>query len=74
MTDHLLNQTLKQEQARLAAYYSRGMVPDPEMQELASQVADDRLAFFAALDALVARYVRDGGDLDLLHAAEEQIG
>ena len=73
MTDHLLNQTLKQEQARLAAYYSGGMVPDPEMQELATQVADSRLAFPAALDVLVARYVQDGGDLDLLHAAEERV-
>jgi hypothetical protein len=41
---------------------------------LASQVADGRVAFSEAGDALVARYVGDGGDLDLLHAAGQRLG
>ena len=70
MTDHLLNQTLAQDQARLAAYYSRGMVPDRDMEEQARQVADGRATYAEGLDALVQTYLRDGGDPDLLEAAD----
>jgi hypothetical protein len=74
MTDHLLNQTLEQDQARLAAYYSRGMVPDRAMEALARQVADGRATYSEGLDALVQTYLRDGGDRDLLAAAEARLG
>ena len=74
MTDHLLNQTLAQDQARLAAYYSRGMVPDRAMEALARQVADGRATYSEGLDALVQTYIRDGGDLGLLEAAEARLG
>ena len=74
MTDHLLNQTLEQDQARLAAYYSRGMVPDRAMEELARQVADGRATYSEGLDALVQTSIRDGGDRDLLEAAEARLG
>src|ERR1700748_610336 len=74
MTDHLLNQTLAQDQARLAAYYSRGMVPGRDMEEQARQGADGRATHAEGLDALVQTYIRDGGDRDLLAAAEARLG
>lgn len=39
MTDHLMNQTLSPEQARLAAYYGRGMVQDNDMLNWSQMVA-----------------------------------
>ena len=74
MTDHLMNQTLSPEQARLAAYYGRGMVQDNEMLTWAQMVADGTASYGEALDVLLQKHVRDGGDLDQLQAAEERIG
>ena len=73
MTDHLLNQTLKPEQVGPANYYNLGMVEDPLMAELAQQVASGEITFSEGSDRLVARYVADGGDLDLLDAAQERL-
>ena len=74
MTDHLLNQTISPEQARLAAYYGRGQVRDEEMAEWARQVADGSLAFSEALDQAVVRHLRDGGDPDLVDDAADRLG
>ena len=74
MTDHLMNQTLSPEQARLAAYYGRGMVQDNEMLTWAQMVADGVASYSEALDVLLQKHIRDGGDLDQLEAAEERIG
>jgi hypothetical protein len=41
LTSHLLNNTVNQEQARLATYYGRGMVRDEGLMELARQVAEN---------------------------------
>jgi hypothetical protein len=73
MTNHLMNLTVGQDEARLAVYYQKGAVEDPVM-ELAHQVADGDLAFSDALDELMATYVRDGGNLDLVDQAEERLG
>jgi len=72
LTDHLLNSTVGQEQARLAAYYSRGAVKDLDLVGLAQQMADGELAFSEALDRAVQDYLRDG-DPDLLDAAQERL-
>jgi hypothetical protein len=40
MGDHLMNQTLSPEQAKLAAYYGRGLVQDNQMLAWAHGVAD----------------------------------
>ena len=55
LTDHLLNSTVGQEQARLAAYYSRGAVKDLDLVGLAQQMADGELAFSEALDRAATR-------------------
>jgi TrwC relaxase/AAA domain len=73
MTNHLMNLTIGQEEARLAIYYQKGAVDDP-MVELAHQVADGDLAFSEALDELMVTYVRTGGDLDLVDQAETRLG
>jgi hypothetical protein len=72
LTDHLLNNTVTQEQARLAAYYARGMVRD-EVYELAQQVADGTLSFSAAVDEAKSNYLRDGHDPDLADAAAQRV-
>jgi conjugative relaxase-like TrwC/TraI family protein len=73
MTDHLLNNTVSPEEAKLAAYYSRGMVQNLEMVDLAEQVACGEIAFSEGVSALIADYIRDGGDIDLLDAAEARL-
>jgi len=74
MTDHLLTNTVPQEEARLAAYYGRGMVRDTLIEGLAEQVAAGDLAYSEALSELMARYIREGGHVDLTNAAEERLG
>src|SRR5271154_5251987 len=74
MTDHLLNQTVAQEQARLAAYYGRGQVRDEHLTEAARLVADGSLPFYEALNDVVSRYLQAGGDIDRLQDAEERLG
>lgn len=74
MTDHLLTNTLGPEGAKLAAYYGRGMVQDQAMLSLAEGVAAGNIAYSDALSVLMERYVREGGDIGLLDAAEERIG
>jgi conjugative relaxase-like TrwC/TraI family protein len=74
MTDHLMNQTLSPDQAKLALYYGRGMVHDDNMLAWAQAVADGIVPYSEAVDALLQKHVRDGGDLDLLDATEERIG
>jgi hypothetical protein len=73
MTDHLLNNTLTPEHARLAAYYERGMVGDPALVEIAHDVAAGEIAFSEGVAELMRDYLRDGGDIDLLDAAEARI-
>jgi conjugative relaxase-like TrwC/TraI family protein len=74
MTDHLLAMTLAPEQVKLATYYGRGGVSqDSELAELARQVAEQKILFTEALDALMSSYICGGGDLDLLDAAQERI-
>ena len=72
LTNHLLNNTVNQEQARLAAYYGRGMVRDEGLIELARQVADGDLMFSEAVAQAVSAYIQAGGDVDLLAATEER--
>ncbi|MFL5252958.1 MAG: MobF family relaxase [Rhodopila sp.] len=74
MTDHLLTNTVPQEEARLAAYYRRGMMQDTLIEGLAEQVAAGDLAYSEALSELMARYIREGGHVDLTNAAEERLG
>jgi conjugative relaxase-like TrwC/TraI family protein len=74
MTDHLMNQTLGPEQARLAAYYGRGTVRDDDMLALAGQVASGETPYGEALEALMSKHARGGGDPDLLDAARERTG
>jgi hypothetical protein len=74
MTDHLMAQTLTPDQAKLAAYYGRGMVHDNQMLAWAQSIADGGVTYSEALGRLVQRYIRDGGDLDLIDDAEERIG
>jgi hypothetical protein len=68
MTQHLLNNTVSREEARLAAYYGRGMVRD-DLRDLAGQVADGSLTHADALGALVRDYLAQGGAPDLVDAA-----
>lgn len=74
MTNHLMTQTLTDEQCRLAAYYGRGMVHDSPMLSLAEGVAGGTIGYSDALSVLMERYIREGGDIDLIDAAEERIG
>jgi hypothetical protein len=73
LTNHLLNNTVNQEQARLAAYYGRGMVRDEGLIELARQVADGDLLFSEAVARAVSEYVQAGGDVGLLDATKERL-
>ena len=73
MTKHLLNNTVSQEEARLAAYYGRGMIQDP-LGELAGQVAGGTLTHSDALQAALQHYLAQGGDPGLLEAAEARLG
>ena len=73
MTQHLLNNTVSREEARLAAYYGRGMVRD-DLRDLAGQVADGSLTHADALGALVPDYLAQGGAPDLVDAAEARLG
>jgi TrwC relaxase len=73
MTRHLLNNTVSGEEARLAAYYGRGMVRD-DLRELAGQVADGSVAYADALGILVQDYLAQGGNRNLLVAAEARLG
>ena len=70
---NLLNNTVNQEQARLAAYYGRGMVRDEGLIVLARQVADGDLKFSEAVTQAVSEYIQAGGDVDLLDAAEDRL-
>jgi TrwC relaxase len=62
------------EDQRLAVYYGKGQVRDDGLNELASYLADGSLSYSEALDEAVSRYLNDGGDIDLLDAAEERLG
>lgn len=73
MTKHLMTQTLTPDQAELAIYYGRGGVRDEEMLELAHAVADGGMDYSEALDQLMVRYMRQGGDIDQIEAAEERL-
>lgn len=75
MTDHLLNQTLAPEDARLAAYYTRGLArhEDLVLAILAEQVAGGSLPSSEALDRLTAGWLRRGGSSDRLEAAKERM-
>ena len=73
MTRHLLNNTVSREEARLAAYYGRGMVRD-DLRDLAGQVADGRVTHADALGVLVQDYLAQGGAPDLLDAAAARLG
>ena len=74
MTDHLMNKTLVlgPEDERLALYYGRGQVRDP-LQELARAVADGDLLLSEAVDTAMSDYIRAGGALDSLDAAEDRL-
>lgn len=72
MTQHLMNMTMSQDMALAAQYYQRGMVVDP-LADLAKQVADKEISFSEALDAAMSDYIRKGGDVDQLEAAEERL-
>lgn len=74
MTRHLLTQTLPAEEARLAAYYERGMIQDNTMLSWANLVSEGRVYFSEAVDQLMRDYIKSGGDLDLIDAAQERIG
>src|SRR5271166_2846363 len=74
MTDHLMNQTLSPEQAKLAAYYGRGVVHDNEVLACAQAVADGGLGYSEALGRLMQKHIDAGGNLDQVDAAEERIG
>src|SRR6202012_1008235 len=58
----------------LAAYYGRGQVRDEPLMELAKDVAAGSLAFSDALDNAVCRYLQEGGNPDLVDAAEDRLG
>ena len=73
LTNHLLNNTVNQEQARLAAYYGRGMVRSDSLTELARQVADGDLKVSEAVAQAVSESIQAGGDPDLLDATEERL-
>ena len=73
LTDHLLTQTLQKAQVGPANYYNMGMVADPLMTELAWQVAEGEVRFSEAAAQLMERYIAEGGDLDLLDAAQERL-
>jgi hypothetical protein len=73
LTNHLLNNTVNQEQARLAAYYGRGIVRDEGLIALARQVADGDLMFSEAVARAVSAYIQAGGDVDLLDATEQRL-
>src|SRR4051794_27235658 len=56
MTKHLLTQTLPAEEARLAAYYERGMIHDNAMLSWANLVAEGRVYYGDAVDQLMRDY------------------
>jgi hypothetical protein len=55
MTSHLMNQTLSPEQAKLAAYYGRGMVQDNLMLAVARAIAADELSWAEGIEIVVER-------------------
>jgi hypothetical protein len=77
MGAHLMNNTVSQEQSKLAAYYGRGGAVEPSlMAEMAREVANKRMDYSKALDTLMADYVRGGRSLDeaAMTAADERLG
>jgi hypothetical protein len=74
MTAHLCNNTLgRGGLADIAAYYERG-AGEPLIVTLARDVAAGDMPYSDALDALVHNWIRIGGDLDHLPAAEDRLG
>lgn len=74
MSKHLLNNTLgRGGLADIAAYYERG-AGEPLIISLARDVANGDMPYSEALDSLVHEWVKEGGDLDHLEAAEERLG
>jgi hypothetical protein len=73
MTRHLLNNTVSQEEARLAAYYGRGMIRD-DLRDIAGQVAEGRVAYADALSQLVQDHLARGGSPELADTAEARLG
>ena len=73
MTRHLLNNTVSQEEARLAAYYGRGMIRD-DLRDIAGQVAEGRVTYADALSQLVQDHLARGGAPELADAAEARLG
>lgn len=74
MGDHLMNATVDRDEGKLALYYGRGMVRDNETLAWAEAVADGSIGYSDALDRLMQKHVRDGGDIDQLDVSEERIG
>ena len=73
MTDHLLNNTLSIEGAKLAAYYTNGMVKNATL-DLALAVAAGEADFNDAVDSLVEKHARDNGIGPPTRAEVEALG
>jgi hypothetical protein len=72
LVDHLMNNTLSQDQSRLAAYYGRGPAEVSGFLIAARDIADGTVTFDQAISGLMWDYIRDGGSLDLLDVIEER--
>src|SRR3954470_24350311 len=74
MTNHLLTQTLPQEVADLARYYTHGQQPgtdeDRMLAELAGQVLAGEFIYSEAVAELMAEHARRDADID---AEEERL-
>lgn len=72
MSKHLINMTLSREQAAVARYYAKGTPEDP-LESWARAVANKEIMFSDAMDALMMKYVRDGGNVDDIEQYEERL-
>lgn len=72
MSKHLITMTLAPEQAAVARYYAKGTPEDP-LESWARAVANKEIMFSDAMDALMMKYVLDGGDVDKIEEYEERL-
>jgi hypothetical protein len=72
LTEHLLKQTIKEHERRLAEYYQKGRAND-RVEGLAMEVTTGEMQFSEALDILISDHIESGGDLDDLDEVERRL-